>query len=102
MARRRDTLAALALSIAITSCASPQEVCAEKSAKLDSMRREAEANVIRQQGECQAVATEFPGDKMILNNCMDTLRLVVDTAQNTQAFVSKRLSEPDMQGCLPR
>lgn len=85
---------------ALTSCArAPEELCAEKFAALDSMRRMANADIIRQQGECRAVAAEFPGDKMLLDNCLDTLRAAVETAQLIAASESKRMAEPDMQKC---
>lgn len=56
------------------------------------------ANIVRQRGECEAVAIEFRDAKMS-QLCMDTLRFVVQTSNDTQAAASARRSEPDMRAC---
>lgn len=84
----------------VTACGRPdEEVCAEKLAKLDLLRREAVANIARQQGECRAVAIEFPGGADVTRNCLETLQTMSSIARQTDANIDKRLSEPDMQRC---
>lgn len=90
----------LLIILLATACGRPmEEVCAGKFAKLDSLSREARANIVRQQGECQAVAVEFPGDQEALDGCKEALRFVIQTAQSTQEAIDKRLAEPDMKRC---
>lgn len=74
------------------------EICEEKNAKLDSLMREAQANILRQRGECQAIAHELQDQKMT-ESCVDTLRFVVDAAQSTREIVAKRREENDMVKC---
>jgi hypothetical protein len=92
--------AILLVSIAVAACsASPEELCAAKVAKLESMRREAQADLIRQRAECQAVAVEFIGDRMMVDNCLDTLKFTAQTTQSTLALIERRYGEPDVISC---
>lgn len=88
----------LIIAILLAGCASEEELCAEKIAKLESLKREAAANVIRQKAECQAVAYEFRDAKMT-EDCAETLSAIAQIAQNISSMASKRLEEPDMQRC---
>lgn len=72
----------------------PEERCQEKTGKLDSLVREAEADILRQKGECQAVAYEFQ-DQKLTDNCIETLQLVIKIAQTTRDGVAKRRQEKD-------
>lgn len=74
------------------------EICEEKNAKLDSLMREAQANILRQRGECQAIAHEFQDQKMTAS-CIETLRLTVEIAESTSDSVAKRREENDMVKC---
>lgn len=88
------------LFILLSACGpQPQEVCAEKLQKLESMRAEASAGLIRQRAECQATAVEFHGDARVMASCMETLRVMTEQAQQTFAMIEARRRETDMAEC---
>lgn len=89
-----------ALLLVLAACGpTPKEQCEETFAKLDAIRLEAQADIIRQRAECQAVAVEFKGDQMLVSNCMDTLNAMIEMHHATNANIDKRLAEPDMVQC---
>lgn len=89
----------LLIALLLAGCASEEQICLEKIEKLDVMRREAAANLHRQQAECQAVAIEFKGDRMLVDNCMDTFRKMADITRDTVSMIDKRMGEEDIQRC---
>lgn len=76
----------------------PAQLCQEKLAKLDALRKEAGAAVIRARAECEATAYEFQ-DAKLTASCMDTLRFTIDMAKSTDAMVGKRKQDPDILAC---
>lgn len=87
------------LLIALSGCSSEQEICADKFAKLDSIRKETTATIIRQTAECQAVSVEFSGNRSVVDPCIETLRALNEMAVKTNRDVNKRMEEPDMIRC---
>lgn len=81
-----------AILLLVTSCGFGDSV-EQKRAKLNALRQETSANLFRQRAECQAVAIEFSGDRMMVDNCMDTLRAMTEMAQNTIADIDRRMRE---------
>ena len=63
-----------------------------KRAKLLSKRREIQADLMRQQCECKAVAFEFQ-DKEMTQGCLETYRFMVEKSHGTIADIDKRLDE---------
>ncbi len=94
----RTILIALALTFILTGCGSPEELRAEKIAKLEQLRRETYADLIRQKAECQAFAVEFGGNTKIVATCLETLRMTVEMANVTVATIDKRLAEIERTG----
>lgn len=88
------------VALLIAGC-SPQseQACKEKIEKLDALRRHTHADLMRQQAECPAVAHEFNGDQVMIDNCLATYRAMVDMANSTYATIDKRMAEPDMVRC---
>lgn len=86
------------VGVALLGCGNPEELRAEKIAKLDAMRRETLANLVRQKGECQAVAVEFNGDAQMVQSCLETHRMLVEMAQRTLTDIDKRLAEIESTG----
>lgn len=87
------------VSLLLTGCACEAELCAEKLAQLDALRKESQADLFRQQAECKAIAIEFSGDRMLVDNCMETHRLMAEIARRMFADIDKRMKDPDMKRC---
>lgn len=94
----RTILLALSLAFILSGCGSPEELRAEKIAKLDTLRRETFADLVRHQGECQAVAVEFNGDAMVVGACIETHRAMIEIAQRTLSDIDKRTAEINETG----
>jgi hypothetical protein len=77
---------------------SPEEICKEKNEKLNSLIRTANADVLRQRGECEATAYEFQ-DQAMTESCIETLKVTIKTAQLTHDSVARRREESDMLKC---
>jgi hypothetical protein len=88
-----------ALFAFVMLCACGQGTTIEqKRAALEGTKRQAYADVIRHEGECKAVAFEFPRDSQLLQGCLDTHRLMIEAAQRTAKDVDKRLAELEQKG----
>jgi hypothetical protein len=83
---------------AMTAC-SATVTTEEKLAMLDTLRREELANIIRHEGECRAVAMEFKGDPLMVGNCMESHRFLIETTQRTVSDIDKRIAEVRAEGC---
>lgn len=90
-------LMAFIVSLILSACGSGQTV-EQKRAMLESMRREAYADLFRHEAECRAVAFEFPDDQKILESCIDTHRFMIENAERTSALIDKRLAELERMG----
>lgn len=88
----------LIISLLLAGCASEEEICAQKFAKLDSLRNETRANLFRQWSECRAQQIEF-GNVEIVGICMETYRAMEEVARGTVASLDKRMDDPDMVRC---
>lgn len=94
----RAILTALSFVFILPGCNSPEELRAEKIAKLDTLRRETQAELVRHQGECQAVAVEFNGDATVVGACIETHRAMIAMAQITFSDIDKRTAEINEAG----
>lgn len=94
----RAFLLILLLVATLPGCDSPEELRAEKLAKLDALRRETQAGLIRHQGECRAVAVEFNGDATVVGACLETHRAMISMAQKTFSDIDKRVAEINETG----
>jgi hypothetical protein len=80
------------LVLALSACS--QETSREdKIAMLESIKREQIAAVVRQQGECTAVAVEFKNDPAMNANCAETLRFITETSGKVIADIDRRIAE---------
>ena len=86
------------LCLLLAGCSSQEELRAEKIAKLDTLRRETQAELVRHQGECQAVAVEFNGDATVVGACIETHRAMIEIAQRTFSDIDKRVAEINASG----
>ncbi len=86
------------LCLLLAGCSSQEELRAEKIAKLEQLRRETYADLVRQKAECQAYAVEFGGNAKIVDACVETLRMTVEMASVTIATIDKRLTEIERTG----
>ena len=73
------------IALGIAGCASPEEVCAGKLAKLDALRKEVTAEMFRDRMECQALAIEFGGGSDIARDCRADMAAMREIAQQTLA-----------------
>lgn len=64
----------------------------QKRATLEATKRQAYADVIRHEGECRAVAFEFPDDSKLLQHCLDTHQFMIENAERTAQAVDKQLA----------
>jgi hypothetical protein len=88
---------ALSALIMLSACGQGATI-EQKRAMLEATKRQAYADIIRHEGECKAVAFEFPGDTQLLQSCLDTHRLMIEVAQRTAIDVDKRLAELERIG----
>lgn len=90
---KTDTRIFAALAAAIVSACDPGPTIQDKIAMVESIKREAEADIIRQQGQCAAVAHEFQRDPAMVATCAESLRVVTMAASSTIADADRRLAE---------
>ena len=55
--------------------------------------------IARQQGECNAIAIEFNGDRTMAENCQETYRQVVANAMKTISDIDQRIVELRRMEC---
>jgi hypothetical protein len=77
--------------VLLTACGQGATI-EQKRATLEATKRQAYADVIRHEGECRAVAFEFPDDGKLLQNCLDTHRFIIESAERTAQAVDKQLA----------
>ena len=85
------------IALALAGCVS--ESTETKLAKLESLRQEELAGIARQQGECNAIAIEFNGDRTMVENCRETYRQVVANAAKSISDIDKRVTELRRMEC---
>lgn len=78
---------------ALLVCGCAAEPPEEKIAKLEQLKAEQLAAIVRQKGECAAVAIEFRDDRQMLANCQETYRLVVANSTQTIKDVDTRIAQ---------
>lgn len=91
----------VACILMLTGCvADERKRCAQKVSLLDSLEREAHANVFRANAECRAQEIEFGNASTMATSCQQSLQISRAAQQSTMANVAKRRSEPDYQNCV--
>jgi len=81
---------AIAIAALLSAC-SPDP--GASIANLESVRRETEGNLIRQQAECVAQARELPGQPAMSAACWEAYRVMQQAAETTYADIDRRIAE---------
>lgn len=70
----------------------------QKKAAVMAERNQVYADLARHEGECKAVAIEFPDDRKMLESCLDTHRFMVENARGMVEKIDVRLAEIERAG----
>ncbi|WP_374343934.1 hypothetical protein [Azonexus sp.] len=89
MNRRFPTSVAFGI---LCACGQQGATIEQQRTKLEATKRQAYADVIKHEGECRAVAFEFPDDGKRLQNCLDTHRFMIESAERTAQAVERQLA----------
>jgi hypothetical protein len=90
-------LIALVITWMLSACG-PSQTVEQKRTAIESQRRQVFADIVRHEGECKAVAIEFPDDQKILESCIDTHRFMVENAGRMIELFDMRLDELERTG----